>query len=89
MSIVFSVLSVLLASSSFISGALMIAGANNMKTLKSYGLALTGAIVCMLPMSPLWVFTFLIGIWSVSSLAKKRVKREFGSGDLNVEYGHR
>ncbi len=65
------------------------AGANNMKTLKSYGLALTGAIVCMLPWSPLWGFTFLSGVWSVSLLTKRRVKQEFGGGDLSVEYGHR
>ncbi len=86
--LVFNMIPLTLAIATLISGFLMIVGARNMKSLRSYGLAVTGAIVCMLPTSPLWIITFIIGVWSISTLSKTAVKQEFRSAPV-VEYASR
>jgi hypothetical protein len=59
--------------------ALLFYGAYQMKTLKSYPLAMTGAIAAMLPCSCCCVIGLPIGIWAIVVLLKPAVKQAFES----------
>jgi len=57
--------------------ALVIAAALNMKRLKSRGLALTAAILAMIPLTLSWPLTLPITIWVLSILTRPEVKAAF------------
>jgi len=59
--------------------ALMIYGAYQMKTLKSYPLAMIGSILAMLPCSCCCIIGLPIGIWAIVVLMKPGVKMAFES----------
>jgi hypothetical protein len=57
---------------------LILVGALRMKKLRSYGLAVTGAIVALVPcISPCCVIGLPIGIWALVVLNKPEVKSQF------------
>ena len=59
-------------------GVLMLIGAMKMKKLESYGLAMAGAIVGMLPyLSPCCILGLPFGIWALVVLADGSVKAAF------------
>jgi hypothetical protein len=58
-------------------GALILTGGIMMKQLKSYGLAMTGAIVAMLPCTICCLLGLPLGIWSLVVLNNQDVKDAF------------
>jgi len=59
--------------------AILIAiGANQMRTLKSHGWAMTAAILGIIPCSGCCILTLPIGIWMITVLNKPHVKDSFG-----------
>ena len=58
-------------------GAFVLFSAVKMKRLEAYGLAMTGRIVAMLPLSCCCLAGLPIGIWSLVILAKPEVKAVF------------
>ncbi|MFO0596464.1 MAG: hypothetical protein U0228_14200 [Myxococcaceae bacterium] len=58
-------------------GATMVLGGFQMRNLRTWGLALTGAIVAMMPCSCCCVLGLPLGIWSIVVLIKPEVKASF------------
>ena len=59
-------------------GIVIILGANRMKNLQSYGLAMTSSILAMIPcISPCCLLGLPIGIWSLGVLSNPEVKQAF------------
>jgi hypothetical protein len=59
-------------------GILIIVGANKMKGLESYGLAMTASILAMIPcISPCCLLGLPFGIWSLVVLSNPEVKSAF------------
>ncbi len=56
---------------------LVTAGAIQMKRLQGYGLAMTAAIVAMVPCTPCCLLGLPFGIWALVVLAREDVKRAF------------
>ena len=57
--------------------AIILVGGIKMKRLESYGLAMTGSIVAMLPCSLCCLVGLPIGIWALVVLSKPEVKSAF------------
>jgi hypothetical protein len=61
--------------------SLVILGAHNLQRLKSYPLAMTGAIIACIPCcGPCLVFGIPFGIWALVLLNDSSIKRHFGTG---------
>jgi hypothetical protein len=61
-------------------GIVIILGANKMKNLQSYGLAMASSILAMIPcVSPCCLLGLPIGIWAVVVLSNAEVKQAFRS----------
>jgi hypothetical protein len=58
-------------------GPIMILGALKMRHFESYGWAVAGSIVALVPVTPLAVFGLLVGIWALSVLTAPDVKAAF------------
>jgi predicted Zn finger-like uncharacterized protein len=58
-------------------GIFVLIGAHKMKTLESYGLAMTGAIVAMLPCNGCCLLGLPFGIWALVVLSNAEVKDAF------------
>ena len=58
-------------------GVLVIVGAVKMKNLKSYGLAMTAAIIAIIPCSPCCLLGLPFGIWALVVLNDENVKAAF------------
>jgi tRNA A-37 threonylcarbamoyl transferase component Bud32 len=58
-------------------GPVMIMGALKMRHLESYGWAIAGSIVALVPTSPLAIFGLPTGIWALSVLTAPDVKAAF------------
>lgn len=58
-------------------GLIVAAGAWHMKTIRSNGLAMTGCIFGMLPLTPVVVLTFPLSIWAIQVLNRPQVRRAF------------
>jgi serine/threonine protein kinase len=61
-------------------GVLIILGSRKMLSLELFGMALLACIVAMLPISPIAVLGFPIGIWALMILLQPRVRAAFRSG---------
>jgi hypothetical protein len=59
-------------------GALIALGANQMRTLGSYGFAMTAAFLAVLPCQPCCVLGLPFGIWALVTLNDEEVKDAFG-----------
>jgi tRNA A-37 threonylcarbamoyl transferase component Bud32 len=57
---------------------LIIIGATQMLRLRSYGWAVTAAILSLLPCGPAWVISLPAGVWALAVLSKPEVKAAFG-----------
>ncbi|MCA9062262.1 MAG: hypothetical protein KDA96_04365 [Planctomycetaceae bacterium] len=58
---------------------LALVGAINLHKLKSYGMAMTGAIVCCIPCcGPCVILAIPFGIWALVLLNNPEIKRQFG-----------
>jgi hypothetical protein len=55
----------------------VLAGSIQMLRLRSYGLAITGAVVALLPCNPGCILGLPFGIWAIIVLAKPEVKEAF------------
>jgi hypothetical protein len=53
------------------------AGGFSLMQLRSYGLAMTGAIIALVPCSACWLLGLPFGIWALVTLNKPDVKRAF------------
>ena len=74
------VLNFISAAVGIVGSIVMIIGANKMKNLTSYGLAMAGCIVAIVPFtSPCCgcIFPVAIGIWGIVALADQNVKSHF------------
>jgi hypothetical protein len=60
-----------------IASGVMIFGALQMMKLKSYGLAMTTAVLAMLPCNPCCIAGLPIGIWALIVLMKPEIKSAF------------
>jgi hypothetical protein len=60
-----------------IKGVIFIAGGLQMKKLKGYGLAMTAAILAVVPCSCCWIAELPIGVWALVVLSDGFVKRAF------------
>lgn len=76
--IVFGVIGIIVA-------GVIIFGGIKMKKLQSYGLALTAAIIAMIPcISPCCILGLPFGIWALIVLMKPEVKAAFGTGGTGL-----
>ena len=65
---------------SFVGGAFIVAGSLQMMKQRSYGLAVTAAILAMVPpLSPCCCLGLPIGIWALVVLLNPEVRREFST----------
>ena len=60
-------------------GIVLILAGRSMRYLKSYGLAVAGAVLAMLPITMFFPFSFVIGVWSLIVLNKSEVKNAFAN----------
>jgi hypothetical protein len=60
--------------------SLVLAGGLRMGRLRTYGLAMTAAILAMLPCSPAFVFSAPVGVWAWLVLRDPEVKAAFERG---------
>lgn len=58
-------------------GALVIFGSQKMKKLENYGLAMTSAILTVIPCTTCCLWGIPIGIWAIITLNKPEVKSAF------------
>jgi hypothetical protein len=58
-------------------GPIIIMGALKMRHLESYGWALAGSIVALVPVTPLAVFGLPTGVWALAVLTAPEVKAAF------------
>ena len=66
-------------------GVLMILGAVSLRQLQSRWLALTGAVVAVLPWSPVWLLSLPMGIWSLVVQNKRNVEKAFDAQTADSE----
>jgi len=66
-------------------GVLMILGALSLRQLQSRWLALTGAVVAVLPWSPAWLLGLPMGIWSLVVQNKRDVEKAFDAQAADSE----
>ena len=59
--------------------AIIIIGANHMRMARNYTMAMTGAVVAVLPINPCMILTIPFGIWAIMVLANRRVRIGFRS----------
>lgn len=59
--------------------AVIIIGANHMRMARNYSMAMTGAVVAVLPINPCLILTIPFGIWAIMVLANKNVRLGFRS----------
>jgi hypothetical protein len=72
------VVAIVMIGVSFLGGFLILIGAMKMRKLESYGLAMTGAIVAMIPqLSPCCPLGLPFGIWALVVLSNGSVKAAF------------
>jgi predicted Ser/Thr protein kinase len=62
-----------------VSGPLIILGASNMLNLRSRSLAVTGAILAMIPCTPCFIIGLPVGIWALVVLMDPEVREAFAS----------
>jgi predicted Ser/Thr protein kinase len=55
----------------------ILTGAVQMLRLRSYPLALTGAILAVIPWSPAWILGLPFGVWSLTVLSRRPVRAAF------------
>jgi tRNA A-37 threonylcarbamoyl transferase component Bud32 len=65
-------------------GPIIIMGALKMRHLESYGWALSGGIVALVPVSPLAIFGLPVGVWALSVLTAPEVKAAFPRDDEHL-----
>jgi hypothetical protein len=58
---------------------LIILGGVRMMSLRSYGLAVTAAILALLPCQPLFLLGLIFGIWALIVLSRPSVKAAFAT----------
>jgi len=58
---------------------LVILAGRSMLRLSSYGLALAGSLIALLPCTALWPFSFIFAIWSLVILNRSNVRAAFSS----------
>jgi hypothetical protein len=66
-------------------GVLMILGAVSLRQLQSRWLALTGAVVAVLPWSPAWLLGLPMGIWALVVQNRREVENAFGAQTTDSE----
>ena len=62
---------------SLIWGIVVTLGGSKLKSLQSYGSAMTGVIFAMLPCNPVCVLGLFIGIWALVMMNQQEVKDAF------------
>ena len=67
----------------FLFGVLISVGAAKMLTLRSYPMAMTGAVIAVLPVWPGFVLTLPFGIWALWALTRPEVKAGFTAARPN------
>lgn len=65
----------------------LILGGRAMMTGRSYGLAMTAAILALVPCTPLWLFSLPMGIWAVWTLTRPDVRAAFGRPSARAGLG--
>jgi serine/threonine protein kinase len=71
----------ILSGGSLLFGVFILIGALNMLQLRSYGWAMAGAIMAVIPCSPCWLVGLPVGIWALSILMNPGVRDAFGAGE--------
>lgn len=62
-------------------------GASRMRNLQSYGMAMTAAILAVLPVHLGWFLGIPLGIWALAVLSRSDVRRAFGVGEAGTSRG--
>ena len=75
-----TVVNVFIVLLNFLTAGLIFYGANEMKNLRNYNLAMAASVVAMLPCGYCCCVGLAVGIWSLVVLMKPEVKAAFSTG---------